>query len=159
MAEEQFKAITTQEEFDTAIKSRLDRQEKTIRLQYADYETLKEAGAKFEAERQDWKKKDQEYNDKISGLNAELETTKAALKDAGIKNLKNKIAGEMGLPAKLCDRLTGTTEDEIRKDAESLKSIFDQMNREGLPGFTGEKSVGNSKDAALRDLLQNIKKD
>ena len=159
MAEE-FKAITTQEEFDTAIKSRLDRQEKTIRSQYADYETLKEAGAKYDAERQDWKKKDQEYQEKISGLNAELETTKAALKEAGIKDLKHRIAGEMGLPAQLCDRLTGSTEDEIRKDAESLKSIFDQKNREGLPGFTGEKSASGSKtDDALRGLLEKMKKD
>ena len=40
MAEE-FKAITTQEEFDAAIKDRLARQEKTIKSQFADYDDLK----------------------------------------------------------------------------------------------------------------------
>ena len=156
MAEE-FKAITSQEEFDAAIKARLDRQEKTIRSQYADYDSLKAQGSKFEEERHTWQKKDQEYAEAIKKLNAELETAKATIKTESVKNLKTKIATEMGLPTQLCDRLSGSTEDEIRKDAESLKTIFDQKNREGLPGFSAEKPAGNSKDAAYKDLLAKMR--
>ena len=58
MAEE-FKPITTQEEFNAAIKARLERQESTIRKEYADYEDLKAQGAKFEEEKQAYEKQAQ----------------------------------------------------------------------------------------------------
>ncbi|MBQ6035768.1 MAG: DUF4355 domain-containing protein [Lachnospiraceae bacterium] len=157
MAEE-FKAITTQEEFDAAIKDRLARQEKTIKSQFADYDDLKGKVTKFDDERTAWQKKDQENADKIKKLKADLETANATIKSETVKSLKASIAAEMGLPSQLKDRLTGSTEDEIRKDAESLKEIFSQKNREGLPGFNPEKPASNSKDAAYKNLLDDLKK-
>lgn len=154
MAEE-FKAITTQEEFDAAIKDRLARQEKTIRSQYTDYEDLKGKAAKFEEERTGWQKKDQENADKIKKLTADLETANTKLKSEELKSLKTTIAAEMGLPAQLRDRITGSNEEEIRKDAESLKAIFSQKNREGLPGFNPEKPE-NKTDAAYKDILRGL---
>ena len=40
---EEFKAITTQEEFDKAIQDRLARQKESIEKQYADYAGLKDS--------------------------------------------------------------------------------------------------------------------
>ena len=51
MAEE-FKPITTQEEFDAAIKTRLARERATVEKQYVDYEDLKAQVAKSKADRQ-----------------------------------------------------------------------------------------------------------
>lgn len=157
MAEE-FKAITTQEEFDAAIKDRLARQEKTIRSQYADYDDLKGKAAKFDEERTGWQKKNQESADRIKQLTADLETANAKVKSEELKGLKTSIAAEMGLPAQLRDRITGSTEEEIRKDAKSLKEIFDQKNRGGLPGFSGgeKKPTDDPKDAAFKDLLAKM---
>ncbi len=154
----EFKAITTQEEFDEAIKSRLERQEKTIAARYSDYDTLKEAAAKHDEERRDWHKRAQDDAEKIKSLSAELETAKGTIKAHETRALKSTIAAEVGLPPALTDRLTGATEEEIRKDAQALKAVFDTKNREALPGFSGgEKKPAEGKEAALKTLLANMR--
>lgn len=153
-----FKAITTQEEFDEAIKSRLDRQEKTIAARYSDYDALKTAAAKHDEDLLAWNKKAQEDAETIKKLTADLQTANETIKAHETKALKASIAAEVGLPAGLTDRLTGATADEIRKDAQSLKTIFDQKNREGLPGFSGneKKPTDDPKDEAFKDLLAKM---
>lgn len=154
----EFKAITTQEEFDEAIKARLERQEKTIAARYSDYDALKEAAAKHEDEVRTWHKKAQDDAETIKKLTADLETANGKIKDYDARNLRASIAAEVGLPPALTDRLTGSTAEEIRKDAEALKTIFDQKNREGLPGFSGgESKPADAKDAALKNLLAQIR--
>lgn len=155
----EFKAITTQEEFDEAIRSRLDRQEKTIAARYSDYETLKAAAAKHDEDAFAWNKKAQEDAETIKKLTADLQAAKETIKTHETQALKASIAAEVGLPAGLTDRLTGATADEIRKDAQSLKTIFDQKNREGLPGFSGgeKKPSTDPKESALKDLLASIR--
>lgn len=156
----EFKAITTQEEFDEAIKSRLDRQEKTIAARYSDYDALKEAAAKHDEDQRSWQKTAQENAETIKKLKAELETAKKTIKDSETTSLKAAIAAELGLPAELRDRLTGETPEDIRKDAESLKAIFDQKQRAGLPGFSGAKAPeANPKETALKDLLAKLHND
>ena len=152
----EFKAITTQEEFDEAIKSRLDRQEKTIAAKYSDYDTLKEAAAKHEDEARTWHKKAQDDAETIKKLTADLETAKATIKENDAKNLKASIAAEVGLPMALTDRLTGSTPEEIRKDAEALKVVFDQQNRQGLPGFKSDTAGGDEKTAAFKTVLNGL---
>lgn len=151
-----FKPITTQEEFDEAIKARLDRQEKTIAARYSDYEKLKEAVAKQDDEAMRWKKQAQEDADKIKKLTADLETAKASIKEHETRALKNSIAAEIGLPAGLTDRLTGNTPEEIRKDAEALKAVFDTENRRDLPGFKHETTPGDATAAAYRQVLSGL---
>ena len=52
-----------------------------------------------------------------------------------ISALRTKIAYEAGLPPELADRLTGDTEDDIRKDAELLASLTKARQ---TPAFTPE---------------------
>ena len=152
----EFKPITTQEEFDEAIKARLDRQEKTIAARYSDYEKLKEAAEKQDEEQRRLRTQAQEDAEKIKKLTAELETAKASIKDHETRALKNSIAAEIGLPAGLTDRLTGNTAEEIRKDAEALKAVFDKENRKDLPGFTKEAAPGDATAAAYRQVLSGL---
>ena len=42
----EFKPIETQEDFDKAIKSRIERAEKAVREQFSDYEQVKESASK-----------------------------------------------------------------------------------------------------------------
>lgn len=151
-----FKPITTQEEFDAAIKARLDRQEKTIEARYSDYETLKEAAAKHDDERRNWHSQAQETAEKIKKLTAELETAKATIKTHETQALKVAIAAEIGLPAGLTDRLAGNTPEEIRKDAEALKAVFDKENVKNLPGFKPEAAPGDAKAAAFKSVLSGL---
>ena len=158
MAEE-FKPITTQEEFNAAIKARLERQESTIRKEYADYEDLKAQGAKFEEEKQAYEKQAQASAEKIASLKKELDESKATVKGLQIKELKSSIAAELGLPAALRDRIAGETEEEIRKDAQILSEVFAEKNRQNLPGFNPERAPGDDKEIAWKQVLEGLKKD
>ena len=158
MAEE-FKPITTQEEFNAAIKARLERQESTIRKEYADYEDLKAQGAKFEEEKQAYEKQAQASAEKIASLKKELDESKASVKGLQIKELKSSIAAELGLPAALRDRIAGETEEEIRKDAQILSEVFAEKNRQNLPGFNPERAPGDDKEIAWKQVLEGLKKD
>ena len=152
-----FKVINTQEEFDAAIKDRLQRQETQIRAEYADYSGLKEKAGKYDSALSDLDKAKKESAEKLAGLQKELDTARAAIKTHEIKDLKAKIADETGLPAGLRDRLAGETEEEIREDAKSLQSVMEAQNRQNLPGFNGgEQQPTDKTDAALKDLLVKL---
>ncbi len=151
-----FKAITTQEEFDEAIRARLDRQEKTIAARYSDYDKLKEAAVRQDEDQRKWRQQAQEDADKIKTLTAELETAKGKIKEHETRALKNQIAAEIGLPVGLTDRLAGNTPDEIRKDAEALKAVFDKENRKDLPGFKSDSAPGDVKAAAYKAVLSGL---
>lgn len=140
----EFQAITTQEDFDRAIQARLDRQERSIRAQFADYDALKEANGK--------------YDEQIKKLNQDLADANAKIRKGEIDSLKAKVALETGLPAELQARLSGETEEDIRKDAKTLSEIFKASQRQGLPGFSGEKEPSKDpKEAALRGFLKTLR--
>lgn len=140
----EFQAITTQEDFDRAIQARLDRQERSIRAQFADYDALKEANGK--------------YDEQIKKLNQDLADANAKIRKGEIDSLKAKVALETGLPAELQARLSGETEEDIRKDAKALSEIFKASQRQGLPGFSGEKGPSKDpKEAALRGFLKELR--
>lgn len=132
-----FKAITTQEEFDAAISARLERE----RGKYADYESLKE---------------------QVGTLTTERDTANQQLADANAKiakyetdSVKTRIAREKGIPAEMASRLTGETEEDIEKDADTLAQIF-KASKGAAPLFDNSQPVGDDKDAALKQLLQNL---
>lgn len=133
----EFKAINTQEEFDAAIKERLERE----RNKYADYESLKEKVGTLTTERDT-------ANQKLADANEKIKTYET-------NSVKMRIAQEKGLPASMASRLAGETEEDIAKDAESLVQIF-QTARGADPVFEGGQGGGNDTDAALRQMLQNL---
>jgi len=55
-------------------------------------------------------------------------------------------------------RISGETEEEIRKDAAALAEIFKAENRKDLPRFSGEPHITkeDEKNAALKELLKNL---
>ena len=137
----EFKPINTQEEFDTAISARLERE----RSKYADYEDLKQQVTTLTTER-----------DTANYLSPE----EAAKKDAKIKgyetdSVKTRIAREKGIPAEMASRPTGETEEEIMQDADTLAQIF-KASKGTAPLFDNSQPVGDDKDAALKELLQNL---
>ncbi len=133
----EFKPINTQEEFDAAIKDRLERE----RGKYADYETLKT---------------------QVGTLTTERDTAVQQLSDANAKiknyetnSVKMRIAQEKGLPAEMALRLTGETEEDIAKDADSMVQIF-KATKGAAPLFDNSTDVGDNNDAALKQMLQNL---
>ena len=116
---EEFKPIETQEAFDAAIKSRIER---------AKQSAAEEAKKAFSG----WISPDDAKRsaDQIAALTGQLSdrdkqiaelTEKVSASD--LASMRMKIALDAGLPAALAARLTGGTEEEIRKDAELLASF------------------------------------
>lgn len=149
---EEFKAIESQEAFDEAIKDRLARNTRTVTeavaKKYEGYISPDEAKKSAE---------------QIEVLTKELETGKATIKELTAKNsayeissAKMRIAQEYGLPLELAERLSGSTEDELKKDAEVLSSFVKPNHKprprsnEGGNGMSGVEEAFYAKNPTLR---------
>jgi hypothetical protein len=114
-----FKAITSQEEFDAALKDRLARHEKAIAKTLTEQikKQLKDEADAAEATKQgDFKKL----------YEAELKKREDAEKERDAERLiamRSRIAAKHKLAQELADRLSGTTEEEIEADAKALAKI------------------------------------
>lgn len=143
----EFTPIETQEQFDKMIASRLERAENKIRAEYSDYEAIKEANAKLTADFEALKAENDgskatiaELNKKISGL----ETSQ----------LRTRIGLEHNIPLEMISRLAGTTEEEIKADAESMAK-FVTSNTHTAPLFNNDPS-GDTEKAAYKNLLGGL---
>lgn len=133
----EFKPINTQEEFDAAIKERLERE----RGKFADYESLKTQVGTLTTERDT-------AVQQLSDANAKIKTYET-------NSVKMRIAQEKGLPAEMALRLTGETEEDIAKDADSMVQIF-KATKGPAPLFDNTPGAGGDQDAALKQMLQNL---
>lgn len=146
----EFKPIETQEALDAIIKDRLERQKKTVTAEVAkQYEGYLSPD--------DVKK----HTDQIAALTEKLKESDTKIADLTAKNsayeiasVKTKIAHEVGLPYELAERLSGTTEEEIRKDADALSKFA--MHPQATPSFSPETPPGASSDAAFRALAHDL---
>lgn len=148
----EFKPITTQDELDAVLKDRIAREA----AKYSDYETLK--AAKKELDELKGKKLDE----KLSALQADYDKAKSTLADhekivtelttratKAEHSLKQReIAQANGIPYELADRIGGTTEEEMKKDAETLAkfvkgagSVLPLGNPEGSSGSQDPKGA------------------
>lgn len=146
----EFKPIETQEALDAIIKDRIERAKKSA----AD-ETAKKYEGYLSPD--DVKK----HTDQITALTGKLKESETKIADLTAKNsayeiasVKTKIAHEVGLPYELADRLSGTTEEEIRKDADALSKFA--MHPQATPSFSAETPPAASADAAYRALAHDL---
>ena len=163
---EGFTPINTQEEFNQRIQERLVRERATVTKEfeekYADYEQIKKDRDAFSGQIEGFQKTAKENAEKITGLETQLaEATKKA-SGLELENLRTQVAIDKGLPMEIRGRLNGTTKEELEKDADSLKKIFVDKNRKGLPEFeqagSGE-SEESKKAAEMKKLLKKIRKE
>lgn len=150
----EFVPITTQEEFDKAVEKRLEAERETVKSQYKGYLSPDDAKKKYEG----YLSPEQE-KEKYKGY---LTPEQAAEKDKKIKgyeirSLKTRIARENNIPYELAGRLTGETEEDIKKDAEALAKIWREQN--SAPLASTEPSGADSKRAAVKRMLSNLKED
>lgn len=150
----EFKVINTQEEFDSAIAARLQRERESIHKQYADHDELKKQNEEYRNQLtdttqklQDALKSQSETENKIAELNSKI---KAHETDSA----KTRIALETGLPYQFASKLSGETDEEIRADAEKMIEIIGSQNTTPPPLRTNEGDI-DEKKAALASLLKN----
>jgi len=104
---EEFKAITSQADFDAAIQKRIERERKKIP---ADYDDLKAKAEKFA----EWEESQKSETEKRDERQKELERENAELKSG---KLRADVANAKGVPAEL---LSGSTQEELEAAADAL---------------------------------------
>lgn len=150
----EFKPIETQEQLDAIISDRIKRAQETTRKEFEGFLSPEDAEKKYAGylSPEDEKKKYSGY----------LSPEEAAKKDAMIKSyetnlVKMRIAHENNIPYELAGRLSGESEEEIRKDAESLSKLL--RHQGGAPLASTEPEGADSKRAAVKKMLSDLKED
>lgn len=150
----EFTPITTQEDFDKAIGERLKRERETVKKEYAGYLSPEDEKKKYEGYLSPAAEKE-----KYKGY---LTPEEAAEKEKAIKgyeanSVKMRIAHEVGIPYELADRLTGENEEALRKDAEGLIKIMGSQAHKVPPLKSTEPPAADTKTAAYKSMLDNMK--
>ena len=155
-----FEVIETQEQLDNVIGARIARAKEAAKAEFqSKLDELDTLTTKLE-----------EKESKITSLTDELETAKAAktANEAKIADLtakvqkyeadsvKTRIARECGLSVELANRLSGDTEEEIKKDAEALKSVVGNVTVQRTQ-FSSDDGDKDDTKAALNSMLQAMK--
>ena len=151
---EEFKAITTQADFDKAIQERLKREKETLEKKYADYEDIKAKKETLETEvgtlrtsLADSGKAKEKHDKDISDLNAKITGYETA-------NMKTKIALQHGIPYDLAGRLVGEDEESITADAKKLAELVGKTDP--VPPLKNTEPSVDDKDGAYKALLENL---
>ena len=110
----EFKPITTQEEFDVAIKARLFREKE----KYGDYDQLKSRVTELEEENISLKSTIEANKQSKDDSDKQLEEMQKQIAGYETANLRTRIALQNGLPYDLADRLQGADEESLIADAE-----------------------------------------
>lgn len=158
-----FKVIETQEQLDTIIKDRLDRAEKKFEEKYQGYLSPDEVNAKMA----DLNKKIEEMGNSLNGANdkAKSDAESIASLEAKVKSyetasVKSRIAHEVGIPYELANKLSGETEEDIRKDAEALKPFVTKTSPAPLRNPEApEAGSGDKTRDSLKKVVENLKKE
>jgi len=153
------KAITTQEELDALIGDRLKRDREAQAKKYDGWLSPKaQADAAKEAQRQieDLTQQLADQAKKHADTDKQLETLQAQNHKYETDSVKRRVAHEVGLDWGLADRLTGETEDDIRKDAESLKALVRSKDAPPLMTYEADKGTQNTA-AAWNEVLAQLR--
>lgn len=153
----EFQVIQTQEEFDAKIKERLERERNSVTKQFANW-VSPEDNAKVIAE---YQKQIDEIKASHSEDSKTIETLTAQVKSYETANLKSKVAYELGLPYGMSSRISGETEEDIRKDAQALKDLIGTTKPQAPQAATEPRLTQNpeqaKENAAYKKLLSSIK--
>src|SRR5699024_10818885 len=115
-----------------------------------DYEDLKKANATYE---QQLKGLGDELATKDDQLGS-VEDLKKEVESYKLKDLKTNIAIQAGIPLELAGRLSGSTEEEIKADAESLAGLVN--TKQPLPLKHTEPPKADAEESAYANMLDKL---
>lgn len=147
----EFKPITTQEEFDAAIKARLSREKE----KYVDYDQLKSRVEELEKENGGLKSTIEANNQSKADTDKQLEVLQNQIAGYETASLRTRVALQHGLPYDLADRLQGTDEESLKADAERLAG-FMKKSQPVAPIRDSEPHVGDSKTMQMKSMLREL---
>lgn len=147
----EFKPITTQEEFDAAIKGRLSREKE----KYGDYDQLKSRVAELEEENVGLKSTIEATNQSKADADKQLEDLQNQIAGYETANLRTRVALQHGLPYDLADRLQGTDEESLKTDAERLAGYI-KKSQSVAPIRDSEPVLGKTENTLYKNLVQGL---
>lgn len=147
----EFKPITTQEEFDAAIKARLSREKE----KYADYDQLKSLVEDLKKENVDLKSTIEANRQSKADADKQLEEMQNQISNYETASLRTRIALQHGLPYDLADRLQGTDEESFKADAERLAG-FMKSNQPVAPVKETEPVLEKTENTLYKNLIQGL---
>ena len=147
----EFKPITTQEEFDAAIKARLSREKE----KYVDYDQLKSRVEELEKENGDLKSTIEATNQSKADADKQLEVLQNQIAGYETASLRTRVALQHGLPYDLADRLQGTDEESFKADAERLAS-FVKSTEYVAPMRNLEPDLEKNENTSYKNLVQGL---
>ena len=109
----------------------------------AENKTLKDTVADLQKSMKDF----EGYEDKLTEKDNKIKEYETA-------NLKYRIANESGIPLELASKLSGETEEELKKDAETLSSFI--TKKQVLPLRKTEPEA-DDETAPYKEMLDNLK--
>ena len=155
-----FTPITTQEELNSVIKDRLERE----RSKFEGYETYKQKAKEFDSLKKTSDGFEQtiaqlnkliDGDEKTPGYKKQIETLQAQVKKYESDSVKTRIALESGLPYALAQKLSGDTEDAIRQDAKNLAGYL--KGPQVAPAASNDPPEFTDKaKAAVKRMVANI---
>lgn len=147
----EFKPITTQEEFDAAIKERLSRE----KAKYSDYDQLKSRVTELETENVGLKSTIEANNQSKADADKQLEELQDKIAGYETASLRTRIALKHGLPYDLADRLQGNDEESFEADAERLAGFIKPATKVA-PIRETEPQVGDNKTMQMKSMLREL---
>ena len=148
MADEaKFEPITSQEQFDQAIKSRIERAQAKAAEKFADYDELKAKAAKFDeaAQMSDLEKAKKEVE--------ELKAAAAKRDEADrVRDLRAKVSKATGVPA---DLISGADEESMTAFA---KSVAEFARKPSAPALkeSGKSASAKPEDNGFREIARML---
>lgn len=126
--EEGFEPITTQEQLDGIVRSRVKRAEEKaeerVRAEYADYESLKNQVESETAA-------SARLQEQLAGMERQLEGAQA---EVNRYQIRERVSAEKGVPASL---LQGDDEESISKSADELNGWLESRMKPAYPADKG----------------------
>lgn len=147
----EFKPITTQEEFDAAIKGRLSREKD----KYGDYDQLKTRVAELEEENVGLKSTIEANNQSKEDADRQLEDLQNQIAGYEMANLRTRVALQHGLPYDLADRLQGNDEESFKADAERLAGYI-KKSQPVAPIRNSEPVLEKTENTLYKNLIQGL---
>lgn len=147
----EFKPITTQEEFDAAIKGRLSREKE----KYGDYDQLKSRVAELETENVGLKSTIEATNQSKADADKQLEDLQNKIAGYEMASLRTRVALQHGLPYDLADRLQGTDEESFKADAERLVGYI-KKSQPVAPIRDSEPVLEKTENTLYKNLVQGL---
>jgi len=151
----EFTPITSQEQLDGLIGERIKRERETAAKKYADYDALKTRNAELENQLGEMTRSMEESAKKYAGYDKNLSELQAQVKGYETASVKTRIALEAGLPYELAARLNGESEEDIRKDAQSLAGFMKSSRQPAPPLKSTESSAAGN--AEIHRMLNDLR--